>query len=130
MTPGAATISVAAARYRALAASGAALVTFVGVCHEVVGEALFPWGPTFVGGPLPWHGLGYAVIAIGLNLFAGALGILRFPVVPFALAVAATGAFFVVVAAVLHAQFHLFALTASLAGLVTAHAERRAERAG
>lgn len=122
------TISVAAARYRALAACGAALIAFIGVCHEVVGDVLFPWGPAFVGGPLPWHGLGFFVIAAGSNVLAGTLGVVRFPVVPFALLAAVLGAFFVVMAAVLHGQFHLFALAASLAGTLTAYAHRKAER--
>jgi len=122
------TITTDATTYRALATAGAALVTFIGVCHEVVGEALFPWGPSFVGGPLPWHGLGLFVIAVGVNLVTGALGWNRFPVVPFALVVAATGAFFTIVAALLHGQFHLFASTACVAGVLTAYAHREAGR--
>lgn len=116
------------ARYRALAASGAVLVAFVGVCHEVVGETLFPWGPAFVGGALPWHALGFFAIAIGLNLLLATLGLGHFPVVPFALAMAVVGAFFTIVAAVLHGQFHLFALTVCGAGLLVAHAHAKAER--
>lgn len=128
MTGAVDTISVAAARYRALAACGAAIITFIGVCHEVVGAVLFPWGPAFVGGALPWHGLGLFVIAAGSNVLAGTLGLVRFPVVPFAILAAILGAFFVVVAAVLHGQFHFFALAASLAGVLTAYAQRQAER--
>jgi hypothetical protein len=122
------TIPLEAARYRALAACGSALIAFIGVCHGLVGVALFPWGPNYVGGALPWHALGIFVIAAGLSVLAGTLGLIRFPVVPFALVAAVLGAFFVVVAAVRHAQFHLFAATGSLAGMLTAYAHRRAER--
>lgn len=127
MTHAPALIPLAAARYRALAASGAVLIAFVGVCHEVVGETLFPWGPAFVGGALPWHGLGFFAIAIGLNLLMATLGLTRFPVVPFALVMAVVGAFFAIVAATLHGKFHLFALTVCAAGLLVAYAYPKAE---
>ena len=78
---------------------------------------------------LPWHGLGFFAIAIGLNLLAATLGLTRFPVVLFALVMAAVGAFFTIVAALLHGQFHLFALTVAGAGVLCAYAHAKAERA-
>lgn len=116
--------------YRSLASCGAVLIAFIGVAHEVVGHILFPWGPAFLGGPLGWHGTGLLAIASGLLLLGGTLRLFRFPVVPFALSVAAAGAFFVIVTAVLHHQFHMFALVGCSSGVVTAHFHRKAARQG
>lgn len=114
------------ALYQSLAASGAAIIAFIGVCHETVGATLFPWGPAFLGGPVGWHGTGLVAIAAGLALLGGTLRLFRFPVVGLALLASAIGVFFLVATAVLHGQFHVFALAATCAGLVTASCHRRA----
>ena len=123
------TIPLPAARYQSLASCGAILIAFIGFCHEVAGHIIFPWGPAFLGGPIGWHGTGLFAIVAGLLLLAGALGLLRFPVVPMALIVAAIGAFFFVATALLHSQFHAFALAGTFAGVGTAHFHRKAARA-
>jgi len=114
------------ALYQSLAACGAAVITFVGVCHEAVGATLFPWGPAFLGGPVGWHGTGLVAIAAGLALLGGTLGLFSFPVVPLALVAAAIGVFFLVAAAVVHGQFHVFALAVVCCGTLTAYCHRRA----
>jgi len=114
------------ARYQSLAASGAAVITFVGVCHEAVGATLFPWGPAFLGGPVGWHGTGLFAIAAGLGLLGGTLGLFRFPVVQLSLLASAIGVFFLVATAVLHGEFHVFALAVVCCGALTAYCHRRA----
>ncbi|MDQ3982593.1 MAG: hypothetical protein M3271_07940 [Actinomycetota bacterium] len=123
-------ISEEEALYRSLASCGAALIAFVGVAHEAVGDNLFPWGPGLLGGSVGWHGTGLLVIALGLLLLGGTLRLYRFPVVPLALSAAALAAFFVVFAAVRHRQFHMFALAGFLAGIVTAYFHRKALQRG
>ena len=73
-----------AALYQSLAACGAAVIMFIGVCHEFVGHTLFPWGPDLMGGPIGWHGLGIFVIGAGCLVLGGTLRLIKFPVVPFA----------------------------------------------
>ena len=114
------------ARYQSLAASGAALITFIGVCHEVVGAELFPWGPSFFGGPIGWNAVGLFAIATGLALLGGTLQLYHFPVVAVSILAALVGAFFLIVTAVLHHQFHLFALVGSISGAATAYCHREA----
>ena len=114
------------ALHQSLASSGATLIAFVGVCHEVAGHRVFPWGPAFLGGPIGWHGVGLFGIVAGLLLLGGTLHLYRFPVVPFALLASAIGAFFFVATAALHGEFHAFALAVVCAGLVTAYCHPRA----
>lgn len=122
-------MSMEASRYQALAACGAALVAFVGVCHEVVGHILFPWGPAFLGGPIGWHAAGIFTISAGLFVLAGTLRLITFPVVPFSLIAVLSGFGLVVVTAIVHRQFHMFALTAGLAGAITGFCHSRATAA-
>ena len=114
------------ALYQSLAASGAMLIAFIGVCHEFVGHIVFPWAPAFLGGPIVWHGLGLFAITFGLLLLAGTLRLIKFPVIPFSLVAAAIGIVLVVVVAILHHQFHMFALATALSGFVTAFCHRKA----
>lgn len=114
------------ALYQSLASCGAALIAFIGVCHEFVGPTLFPWGLAFLGGPIGWNGVGLLAIVSGLVLLCGTLRLFRFPVIPFSLLAAAIGLFFFVVTAVLHRQFHMFALAGFFAGIVTAYFHRKA----
>jgi hypothetical protein len=74
-------ISKAQASYQSLAASGAALIAFIGVCHESVGSVLFPWGPRLLGGPIGWNSAGILLVGTGLLLLGGTLGLIKFPVV-------------------------------------------------
>jgi hypothetical protein len=116
------------ARYQALASCGAVLIAFIGVAHEAVGHIVFPWAPEYLGGPVGWHGTGLFAIAAGLVLLGGTLRLYRFPVVPGALVAAAIGAFFVVLAALLKGQFHMFALAGFFSGIATAYFHRKAAR--
>jgi uncharacterized membrane protein len=111
-------------RERLLASAAATLVLWVGLAHEVVGPRLYPDGPAALGGPLGWHAVGCAGIALGALLVAGTLGLVSVPLVPFALAIAGIGAGFVAWDAA-NGGFHFFALTLVVAGGVLAHAARR-----
>lgn len=113
------------ARNQALAASGGALTVFIGLCHEFVGLVLFPWGEAFFGGPVGWHLAGLICIAVGVGLFAGALRLVRFPVVPVAIVLSVAGVAVTVITAVLTQQFHLFALTLAVSGVVIAYCHPR-----
>jgi hypothetical protein len=103
-----------------LAASCAALIAFIGVCHEVVGESLFPWAPATFGGPFGWHALGIAAIAGGVLSIAGTLGVLRFPVVACSLLAALAGVAIFIFTAAVHHEFHALALALASAGIATA----------
>jgi len=116
--------------YQSLAASGASLIAFIGVCHEFVGDTLFPWAPAFLGGPIVWHSLGLLTIVLGLLLLAGTLRLIEFPVISFSLVTAAVGLVLVAVVASLHHQFHMFALAVALAGFGTAFCHRKAAGQG
>jgi hypothetical protein len=114
------------ALYQSLAACGAAIVAFIGVCHEFFGSTLFPWGPALFGGIFGWHCVGIACIALGLLVLGGTLGLIRFPVISFALAAVFIGIALVIFTAVAHGQFHLFALAAAVSGGITAFCHRKA----
>lgn len=114
------------ALYQSLASCGAALIAFIGVCHEFIGQLVFPWGPALFGGAVGWHGLGIFTVVAGLLVLGGTLHLIRFPVVPFALIAVVIGLVLVVFTAVVHRQFHMFALAAAAAGAVTAFFHRKA----
>jgi len=118
------------ALYQSLAASGAVLIAFVGLCHEFIGKILFPWEPAFLGGPIGWHALGLFAIASGLLLLGGTLRLFEFPVVPYALLSAAIGIIFVAIPAVLHHQFHMLALAVFFSGMVTAYCHPKSAQQG
>jgi hypothetical protein len=101
--------------FQALAAAGAVLITFIGVCHEVIGARLFPWAPALFG-VIGWHGMGIAGVVIGIGLLGGVLRLISFPVVSLAVAITVVGLGITLFTAVAHREFHFFALTASLAG--------------
>ena len=108
------------ARNQALAASGAMIIAFIGVVHEVVGETLFPWAPAFVGGYLIWYAMGAACIAFGLALLGATLGMVRLPVVWPCIALAVGTIGLTVFVEIVHGQFHFFAVSLAVAGLMTA----------
>jgi hypothetical protein len=113
------------ALYQSFASCGAALIAFIGVCHEFIGYIVFPWGPTLLGGPIGWHSLGIFAIVAGLLILGGTLHLIKFPVVPFAVIVVVIGVVLVVFTAIVHHQFHMFALAAAVAGAVTAFFHRK-----
>lgn len=117
------------ARYQSLASCGAALIAFIGVCHEFVGHLLFPWAPALFG-PVIWHGLGIFAIVVGVSMLLGTLRLIAFPVVAFASIAAVLAKVVFVFTAVAYLQFHLFALVAAMAGAVTAVFHRKGTRAG
>ena len=116
------------ARSQALAVSGAAIVAFIGVVHEVVGETIFPWAPAFVGGYVSWYAMGAACLAFGLALLAATLGFIRMPVVIPCLVLAAGSLALTVVVALTHGEFHFFAVSLAAAAVTTAYFHRK--RAG
>lgn len=114
------------ALYQSLASCGAALIAFIGVCHEFIGHIVFPWAPALLGGPIGWHCLGIFAIASGLLVLGGTLRLIKFPVVPFALIAVVIGIVLLVFTAVAHRQFHMPALAAAVAGAITAVFHRKA----
>ena len=113
--------------HRSLASSGAVLVTFIGVCHAFVGAPVFPWAPSTFGSPLAFHSAGVALIVAGLALLGGTLRVVALPVIWLALVLAFGGALITAYTAVVHGEFHLFALALSLASVLIAFSHRRAE---
>lgn len=113
------------AMYQSLAACGAVLIAFIGVCHETIGLILFPWALT-IGGPIAWHALGIFAIVAGLLVLGGTLRVIAFPVVPFALLALVLAVVVFIYTAVAHQQFHMFALVAAVSGGVTAIFHRKA----
>jgi hypothetical protein len=114
------------ALYQSLASCGATLIAFMGVCHEFVGQILFPWGPALFGGALGWHAGGFLTISIGLLMLGGTLRIIAFPVVPPAVLMTAIGIAVAVFAVVVHHEFHMFALAMAASGAITAFCHRKA----
>lgn len=114
-------------RHRAIAASAATIVAFIGFCHEVIGTTLFPWGPAAIGGSIPWHLLGAVAISAGLVLLLGTLHVIAAPVVPVARFVTALGLAVALFVVFRTGELHVLALVFSAAGLVFASAHRRAE---
>jgi hypothetical protein len=123
----AAQISRERALYQSLAASGAAIVAFIGVVHEAAGGLIFPWAPVLLG-PVAWHALGLSAIAGGTLIFLGTLNLVRVPVVLFSLLVAVLALVIGVLTAILKHEFHLFAFAAMLAGVTTAYFNRKADK--
>jgi hypothetical protein len=122
------TMSKQEALHQALAACGAAIIAFIGVCHMFVGETLFPWGPAFFGGPIGWYGIGIVAIVGGLLVLGGTLRLFPFPVITISLVTAVIGLAVAVAAEVLHGQFHMFALAVFCSGILTAYFHRKASR--
>lgn len=117
-------------RSRAIAASAATIVTFIGVCHEVIGTTLFPWGPAAIGGWVPWHLLGAVAISAGLVLLLGTLHVISAPLVPLSRFVTALGIAVALFVAFRTGEIHFLALVFAAAGLVFAIGHARAEAAG
>ncbi len=113
-------MSVMVSRRQALAFAGSTLLAYIGVVHEVVGVRLYPYGPKFFGGLAGWHAAGLGLVAAGIALAAATLGVLRLPVVALALTLAAAGAAVFAAEWWMHAEFHLFAFTMLVAGIVVA----------
>src|SRR5438128_10193583 len=95
------------ALYQSLASCGAVLIAFIGVCHEFIGHIVFPWGPSTLGGPIGWHGLGIFSIVLGLLMLGGTLRLIRFPVVLWGTVAAAIGVAICIFTAVVHHEFHM-----------------------
>ena len=115
-------------RRRALACCGAGLIAYVGVCHEVVGSTLMPYGPAVFGGALGWHAAGASLVGFGLLMVVATLGVLRVPVVPLGAAASTVGWFFVVLEASWHGNLHFFALTLVVAGALVGVAAWEGQR--
>jgi hypothetical protein len=113
------------ATYRSLAVAGSVLIVFIGLCHEVVGAVVFPWGPAALGGALGWHGLGLGGILLALLLLAGVLGYVDLPVGPLSLLFVTVGTAITTYTAVSHREFHFFAVSLVVAAAVVAVCYRR-----
>jgi hypothetical protein len=118
------------ARDQSLASCGAVLIAFIGVCHEFAGHIVFPWAPATLGGPVGWHGLGIFAVVVGLLLLGGTLRLIRFPVVPGSVAIAALGIAIGAFTAVAHHEFHMFAFAGVGAAATTARYHRTPARQG
>jgi hypothetical protein len=104
----------------ALAWTGAVLIAYVGLVHEVVGVRLYPDGPMLFGGPVAWHALGLAGIVAGLALVADHVGVMRVPRRTLAGLAGVAGVGAMVADAVLHGGFHFFAATIVVAAVLAA----------
>lgn len=113
------------ARAQALAVSGAVIIAFIGVVHEVVGETIFPWAPAFVGGYFNWYAMGAACLAFGLALLAATLGFIRMPVVAPCIVLAVGALALTAFVAVVQGEFHFFAVSLAAAGAMTAWFHRK-----
>ncbi len=113
------------ARYQAFAVSGAVIVAFIGLVHEFVGEALWPWAPALVGGYPIWYSMGAACVLAGLALLAATLGFLRFNVTLACAVLAAAAVGATVLVAVTHQVFHFFAVSLAVAAVATAYFHRK-----
>lgn len=102
----------------ALATAGGMLVLHVGLAHELVGARLYPDGPALLGGPVAWHALGVAGIAMGIVMTGGALGLLAMPPRVVMTGTILIGAAMVVFDAVVHGGFHFFAATLVVGALL------------
>ena len=119
-------ISQERALHQSLAASGAAIIAFIGVVHEAAGGLIFPWAPVLLG-PVAWHALGLSAIAVGALVFLGTLNLMRVPVVLLSLLAAALALVIGVLTAILKHEFHLFAFATTLAGSMTAYFHRKTD---
>jgi hypothetical protein len=104
---------------QSLTTTGPAVITANGLHHELMGKIVFPWGPEFLGGPIGWHGFTLVVIAFGIAMLLGTLGVIRLPV----LLMCGTAIFvcsgLILVSAIYHQQFHALAFTSLIATIVT-----------
>ena len=100
----------------ALAAALSLVMAFVGVVHEVVGSTLYPEGPAWFGGAVPWHIAGLALVIAGAVLVASTLGLLRAPVRIVASVVSLVGLAIAVHDLIQLQHFHLFAATLAVSG--------------
>lgn len=107
-------MTISARLYRPIAASCAAVAAFHGVLHEVIGPLLFPWAPDLFG-PLLWHGMGIAVLVLGGVVWASVLDLIRFPVIPVAIAIICLAIGVIAFFLATHGQFHFFALCLAIA---------------
>ncbi len=119
-----ANLTASISRRRALACCGATLLAYVGVVHEVIGSTVYPDGPASFGGPLGWHAAGFLLIALGVVIGAGTLGIVRVPIGSLAALASAAGVLGVIVEAFQSGGFHFFAFTMAVAGMVVVVAIR------
>jgi hypothetical protein len=116
-------------RITAVYAASGFLIAFIGVCHEVVGEALFPYGPAVFGGPVGWHAFGALIVAVGLWIFAAVLWGRRSFVLPVAILLIPLGLSIFAYAAT-RGDFHLFALAGVAAMSSVVVCERRLRALG
>ena len=103
-------------------------MAFHGILHETIGPLLFPWAPVVFGAVI-WHGMGIAVFALGMLVWAGVLELIRFPVVPVSIVIAGLAMGVILFFVVTHGQFHFFALCLAGAAAATAFFHRRATEA-
>ena len=111
-------LALRAGHARALATAGGILVLHVGLTHELVGARLYPDGPALLGGPVAWHALGVAGIALGIVMTGGALGLLAMLPRLVMTGTILIGATMVAADAVLHGGFHFFAATLVVGALL------------
>lgn len=114
------------ALYQSLAACGAALIIFNGICHLFVAIKLFPFGPEFFHGYIIFESLGVVAIAAGILLLGAILRFYIFPVVAVSLVTSVAGVAIMMICQILYDRFNVFALSVALSGIVMAYFFRKA----
>ena len=98
-----------------------ALSMSAAVAAATTGLPYFHLGSLDVGVPIQAFGI---LVAAGVLIGAATLGLLRLPVVPIAALLSLVGAAFVALQALGHGDFHFFAFTMLVAGLLVAFSAR------
>lgn len=116
--------------YQSLASCGAALIIFNGICHLFVAETLFPFGPEFFHGRIPFFGVGVVAIIAGCLLLGAILRFYLFPVIAVSLVTSAAGLAILIICQTLYNRFNVFALSVALSGIIMAYFYRKATQQG
>ena len=114
------------ALYQSLAACGAALIIFNGICHLFVAVTLFPFGPEFFRGYIIFESLGVVTIVAGILLLGAILRFFTFPVVAVSLVTSVAGVAIMMICQILYDRFNVFALSVVFSGILMAYFFRKA----
>ncbi len=104
-------------KLRAFAVAGSVLIIFIGLCHEMVGAIVFPFGPSVFGGLLGWHALGIGGTALAIVLLLGVLDIISIPINILSIVFLLIGISIFLYTAIIYKQFHFFALSLIFASI-------------
>ena len=113
------------AQIQALGVAFGMLIAFQGACHETVGLIVFPYGAELFGGIVPWHAFGVVIIAVGSWITWAFLFDRRKGVTWVCAALIPVGTLIFVYTTFFRGDFHVFALTGTLAGVGVIACDRR-----